>query len=250
MSTENPDNSPEDQRLKKMISADAVLESLMGREKGSVVMQYVKSRASDIRKLLAHGLSAQRIAAMLAEPLGVRPATVFAALSAAGLVQKKRAEKMRENHSQDSKGNSAQKAAPSIAADTSAATATAKPASNARERIADLPPWADGSDQEPDESDEEYRVRKIIEGPPEASQKAIGESPAERAEDIIKSGKLDFGPSGATESDRKTLIDLIKRYGANTVERRIERERKAMPPGSKLYPSTLRARMLGESPHA
>uniref|UniRef100_E6QX49 Uncharacterized protein n=1 Tax=mine drainage metagenome TaxID=410659 RepID=E6QX49_9ZZZZ len=39
----------------------------------------------------------------------------------------------------------------------------------------DLPSWADGSDQRPDESDEDYRLRKEIEGPPEARHKFIGE---------------------------------------------------------------------------
>ncbi len=89
MSTQNPDNSPGDQRLKKLIAADAVLESLMGREKGSVVMQYVKSHASDIQKLLANGLSATRISELLAAPLDARPSTVLAALVEAGLVQKR-----------------------------------------------------------------------------------------------------------------------------------------------------------------
>lgn len=40
---------------------------------------------------------------------------------------------------------------------------------------ADLPPWADGSDKRADESDEDYRLRKEIEGPPEAKRKFIGE---------------------------------------------------------------------------
>ncbi|WP_031595350.1 hypothetical protein [Ferrovum myxofaciens] len=39
----------------------------------------------------------------------------------------------------------------------------------------DLPAWADGSDKRADESDEDYRLRKEIEGPPEARHKFIGE---------------------------------------------------------------------------
>ena len=39
----------------------------------------------------------------------------------------------------------------------------------------DLPAWADGSDKRADESDDDYRLRKEIEGPPEARQKFIGE---------------------------------------------------------------------------
>ncbi len=41
--------------------------------------------------------------------------------------------------------------------------------------IPDLPAWADGSDKRADESDEDYRLRKEFEGPPEARQKFIGE---------------------------------------------------------------------------
>lgn len=53
---------------------------------------------------------------------------------------------------------------------------TSKPATNRITNIpADLPSWADGSDQRPDESDEDYRLRKEIEGPPEARHKFIGE---------------------------------------------------------------------------
>ena len=40
---------------------------------------------------------------------------------------------------------------------------------------ADLPAWADGSDKRADESDDDYRLRKEIEGPPEARRKFIGE---------------------------------------------------------------------------
>ncbi len=39
----------------------------------------------------------------------------------------------------------------------------------------ELPTWADGSDKRADESDEDYRFRKEIEGPPEARHKFIGE---------------------------------------------------------------------------
>lgn len=40
---------------------------------------------------------------------------------------------------------------------------------------ADWPTWADGSDKRADESDDDYRLRKEIEGPPEARRKFIGE---------------------------------------------------------------------------
>ena len=106
-------------------------------------------------------------------------------------------------------------------------------------------PWADGSDKRADESDEDYRLRKVAEGPPSAGAKAIGESPAERADVLLKSGKLGFGASGVTEGDRKIIIALIERHGANAVERRIAIETQALPPGAKLYPSKLRDLMSG-----
>ena len=53
---------------------------------------------------------------------------------------------------------------------------TAKtPASSDASLPSDLPVWADGSDRMADESDDDYRLRKEIEGPPEARQKFIGE---------------------------------------------------------------------------
>ena len=52
---------------------------------------------------------------------------------------------------------------------------TAAPAAKSAMTSADLPVWADGSDKRADESDEDYRFRKEIEGPPEARRKFIGE---------------------------------------------------------------------------
>ena len=54
-------------------------------------------------------------------------------------------------------------------------------------------------------------LRKHLEGPPNAGIKAIGESPAERADALLKNGKLDFGVGSPTESDRKVIITLIER---------------------------------------
>jgi hypothetical protein len=42
----------------------------------------------------------------------------------------------------------------------------------------DLPAWADGSDKRADESDDDYKLRKEIEGPPDARHKFIGEHKA------------------------------------------------------------------------
>ncbi len=74
------------------------------------------------------------------------------------------------------------KKAPLPATKTSAQTTNAAPQQPAgsphpdRSHLpADWPAWADGSDRMPHESDEDYRFRKEIEGPPEARQKFIGE---------------------------------------------------------------------------
>jgi len=54
---------------------------------------------------------------------------------------------------------------------------TSKSATNHNTQIpTGLPSWADGSDQRPDETDDDYRLRKEIEGPPEARHKFIGEN--------------------------------------------------------------------------
>ncbi len=187
MSNQNPDQPPGNARLKKLIAADTVLESLLGREKGSIALQYVKSHASDIQRLLAHGLSATRISELLAAPLDARPSTVLAALYETGLVQK-RIEKERGNRirSNDKKvlSDASAATAPSAAgaalkptdrgASMDSATPTAKAPPQVRTSL-ELPPWADGSDKRADESDEDYRLRKNVEGPPEAKRKFIGE---------------------------------------------------------------------------
>lgn len=53
--------------------------------------------------------------------------------------------------------------------------ATATTNSDLAHAIPDLPTWADGSDKRADESNDDYRLRKEIEGPPEARHKFIGE---------------------------------------------------------------------------
>ena len=77
-----------DDSLSKMLATDAVIDTLLGREKGSFVRQYIKSHAADIKMLLARGLSAPRISKLLSPSLGAQPTTILAALRASGLVQK------------------------------------------------------------------------------------------------------------------------------------------------------------------
>ena len=86
------DPSGTDDSLSKRLATDAVMDSLLGREKGSFVRQYIKSHAGDIKMLLDRGLSAPRISNLLSPSLGAQPTTVLAALRASGLVQKQQKE--------------------------------------------------------------------------------------------------------------------------------------------------------------
>ncbi|SBP87507.1 hypothetical protein [Thiomonas delicata] len=52
--------------------------------------------------------------------------------------------------------------------------ASAPPTARGLEGL-ELPPWADGSDRLPEESEADYILRKNLEGPPEARRKFIGE---------------------------------------------------------------------------
>ncbi|MBN8745716.1 MAG: hypothetical protein J0I24_15690 [Thiomonas arsenitoxydans] len=212
----------------------------------TVCEAFVSERLADLQALQRSGVPLARYARLIAPRLGVRPAALLEAVRRAGL----------------SAAVSAPRAATEAKTPPTAPPPAAKPSASSVPSLApslapsqapsgvsglELPDWADGSDRLPEESEADYVLRKHLEGPPAAGVKAIGESPAERAVALLKSGKLTFGADGPTESDRKTLIALIERFGANAVERRIDVERKTLPPGGKLYPSTLRTRMTGES---
>lgn len=186
MSNQNTDQPHGNARLKKLIAADTVLESLLGREKGSVALQYVKSHTSDIQKLLAHGLSATRISELLAAPLDARPSTVLAALHETGLVQKRAVKESRNGVRSDEKktlsGAPATSPSATSAAPKPAVRDTATNSANITARTQhqpsatlELPPWANGSDKRDDETDEDYCLRKNLEGPPEVKRKFIGE---------------------------------------------------------------------------
>ncbi len=188
----------DDTRLTRLVDADKVLKSLLGREKGSVAGQYVRSHASEIKKLLGHGLSATRIAELLSSPLNARPSTVLTALRNAGLVPV--SEKKHRNVHQETAQASATPRTPKVSETRPVTIKPKEPAATAKmperadplgvankvpapvesksiissNRI-DLPPWADGSDQLEDESDDDYILRKTTEGDPQEKRKFIGE---------------------------------------------------------------------------
>lgn len=67
-------------------------------------------------------------------------------------------------------------APPASGAAQPAATNSASPAGSAIAALGlSLPPWADGSDKLPTESDEDYVLRKNLETPPDHRRKFIGE---------------------------------------------------------------------------
>jgi hypothetical protein len=208
----------------------------------TVCEAFVSERLADLQSLQRSGVPLARYARLIAPRLGVRPAALLDAVRRAGLP----AAAPSPHSTAEAK---TPPAAPPPAVRQSASSVPALAPSQAPSGVPglELPPWADGSDRLPEESEADYILRKHLEGPPAAGIKAIGESPAERADALLKSGKLAFGADGPAESDRKTLIALIERFGTNAVERRIDTERKTLPPGGKLYPSTLRTRMTGAS---
>ncbi|CUA99757.1 hypothetical protein Ga0061069_11085 [Thiomonas bhubaneswarensis] len=211
----------------------------------TVCEAFVSERLADLQALQRSGVPLARYARLIAPRLGVRPAALLDAVRRAGLSAAVSAPRSTAEAKSPPAGPPPA-AKPSASSVPSLAPSLAPSQSPSGVPGLELPPWADGSDRLPEESEADYILRKNLEGPPAAGIKAIGESPAERADALLKSGKLAFGADGPTESDRKTLITLIERFGANAVERRIDIERKASP-GDKLYPSTLRARMTGAS---
>jgi hypothetical protein len=208
---------------------------------------FVAERVADIKALRQDSVSLARYARLVAPTLRVKPAALLAAVRRAGLSGNARdaecSTPAAAGKAETTTPPPAESATPPQPKDRQTASTQDAPPQPAK--VLSLPPWADGSDRAPDEAEADYALRKHLEGPPSAGTKAIGESPAERAEALLKSGKLDFGAGGPTESDRKTIMTLIERVGANAVERRIEIERKALPPGGKLYPSKLRTCMTG-----
>ena len=216
----------------------------------TVCEAFVSERLADLQALQRSGVPLARYARLIAPRLGVRPAALLDAVRRAGLTA------VASSPSSTADAKTPPTAPPPAAKPSASSVPSLAPSlapsqapSQAPSGVSglELPDWADGSDRLPEESEADYVLRKHLEGPPSAGIKAIGESPAERADALLKSGKLAFGADGPTESDRKTLIALIERFGANAVERRIDVERKTLPPGGKLYPSTLRTRMTGES---
>ena len=116
-----------------------------------------------------------------------RPSTVLAALHETGLVQKRAAKTSRNGARNDEKKDlSGTPAATSPSATSAAAKPAARDTATKSANITartqhqpsttlELPPWANGSDKRDDETDEDYCLRKNLEGPPEAKRKFIGE---------------------------------------------------------------------------
>ena len=223
---------------------------------------FVRERITDIRKLQQDGtrMAVARYARLLAPELGVRPAALVAAIQralppdATPTTQATPAEPAATQSNDQAPAQPAPRQPPEPSPtdqESAASVASAVPSPpEMRSRLhptlpnVELPGWADWSDQMPEESDADYIFRKALEMPPASQRKFIGESVEERAEALLK--KLDFGGGVIKDDDRDLLRKLVKRHGADAVQRCIEAERKAHP-GAKLYPSTLHQRMTGGS---
>ena len=133
----------------------------------TVCEAFVSERLADLQTLQRSGVPLARYARLIAPRLGVRPAALLDAVRRAGL--------------------SAAVSAPRSTAEAKSPPAgqppAAKPSASSVPSLApsgvpglELPPWADGSDRLPEESEADYILRKNLETPPDERRKFIGES--------------------------------------------------------------------------
>jgi hypothetical protein len=131
----------------------------------------VAAREAAIRSAIASGISARTLENALAEALPNIPrADLHFAMQK--LLEKLRGRATERPRPVPNKN----KGTPPAKEPAKTRLATSRPDAPRRAATAtasDLPPWADGSDKRDDESDEDYRLRKEIEGPPEAKRKFI-----------------------------------------------------------------------------
>lgn len=137
----------------------------------SFATRAVAAREAGIRDAIASGISARSLENAMAESLPNIPRADL------HFAMQKLLEKLQGRATERPKPVPGKNKAASPAKEPpKVRQATSRPDTPPRTvTISDLPPWADGSDQRADESDEDYRLRKEIEGPPEAKRKFIGE---------------------------------------------------------------------------
>ncbi len=136
----------------------------------SFATRAVAAREAGIRNAIASGISARSLENALAEALPNIPRADL------HFAMQKLLEKQPGRTTERNKPVPKHKTTPSAKESGNGRLATSRPgAANRVVATSDLPPWADGSDKRADESDEDYRLRKEIEGPPEAKRKFIGE---------------------------------------------------------------------------
>ena len=137
----------------------------------SFATRAVAAREAGIRNAIASGISARSLENALAEALPNIPRADL------HFAMQKLLEKLQGRATERPKPvPNKSKGTPPAKEPAKGRQATSRPDAPHRTATAsDLPPWADGSDKRADESDEDYRLRKEIEGPPEAKRKFIGE---------------------------------------------------------------------------
>ncbi|CQR42242.1 conserved hypothetical protein [Thiomonas sp. CB3] len=137
----------------------------------SFATRAVAAREAGIRNAIASGISARSLENALAESLPNIPRTDlhFAMQKLLEKLQGRATERPKPSPNKNKATPPAKEAAKGrqVASNSDAPRRTAT--------SSDLPPWADGSDKRADESEEDYCLRKNVEGPPEAKRKFIGE---------------------------------------------------------------------------
>ena len=139
----------------------------------SFATRAVAAREAAIRDAIAAGISARNLENALAESLPNIPRADlhFAMQRLLEKLQNRTCERPKPvtNKNKPTASTPAKEPAKGRKATTASDGARQLPTTS------DLPAWADGSDKRPDETDEDYRLRKEIEDPPEAKRKFIGE---------------------------------------------------------------------------
>ncbi|MDA8255250.1 MAG: hypothetical protein M0Z99_06375, partial [Betaproteobacteria bacterium] len=137
----------------------------------SFATRAVAAREAGIRNAIASGISARSLENALAEALPNIPRADL------HFAMQKLLEKLQGRATERPKpAPNKNKGTPPAKEPAKGRQATSRPdAPHQPSTTLELPPWANGSDKRDDETDEDYCLRKNLEGPPEAKRKFIGE---------------------------------------------------------------------------
>jgi len=137
----------------------------------TVCEAFVSERLADLQALQRSGVPLARYARLIAPRLGVRPAALLDAVRRAGLS----AAASSPRSTPEAKTPPAARP-PAVRQSASSVSSLALSQAPSGVPGLELPPWADGSDRLPEESEADYLLRKNLETPPDERRKFIGES--------------------------------------------------------------------------